>query len=131
MEWWKIWTGIDLSFQNWHKEFDKFWLDHLKVLKTYSLMGCFWTKWIMFDLKKYRGVVFHGTREWSKVWRKTGLRFGKWHEEFGNFSAEHTKVPKFGLLLGLRIQPWDLNLVYQPRFLPELPTLGFHLRVSS
>ena len=23
-EWWKIWRGMDLSFQNWHKEFDEF-----------------------------------------------------------------------------------------------------------
>ena len=23
-EWCKIWRGIDLSFQNWHEEFDKF-----------------------------------------------------------------------------------------------------------
>ena len=23
--------GIDLSFQNWHKEFDKFWLEHLEI----------------------------------------------------------------------------------------------------
>ena len=25
--WCKIWRGIDLSFQNWHKEFDEFWLE--------------------------------------------------------------------------------------------------------
>ena len=23
-EWCKIWTGIDLSFENWHEKFDKF-----------------------------------------------------------------------------------------------------------
>ena len=28
-----IWRGIDLSFQNWHKEFDKFSPEHLKVSK--------------------------------------------------------------------------------------------------
>ena len=27
----KTGTGIDLSFQNWHKEFDKFWPAHSKV----------------------------------------------------------------------------------------------------
>ena len=27
-EWCKIWRGIDLLFQNWHKEFDKFWPEH-------------------------------------------------------------------------------------------------------
>ena len=40
-EWWKICCGIDLSFQNWHKEFDESWLDHWKVSKIYTLMGCF------------------------------------------------------------------------------------------
>ena len=31
-EWWIIWRGIDLS-QNWHKTFDQFWLENLKVSK--------------------------------------------------------------------------------------------------
>ena len=96
-EWCKIWRGIDLSFQNWHKEFDEFWLEHLKVSKIYTLMGCFWPKYIMFELKKYRGVIFHDTEEWCKIWRKTDLWFGKWHEEFGKFSPEHLKVSKLGL----------------------------------
>ena len=30
-EWRKIWRGIDLSFQNWHEEFDKFWPKQLKI----------------------------------------------------------------------------------------------------
>ena len=79
-EWWKIWRGIDLLFQNWHKEFDKFWLDNSKVSKIYTLMSYFWP---IFELKKYRGALFHDTRLWCKIWRKTDLWFGKWHEEFG------------------------------------------------
>ena len=78
-EWWKIWRGIDLLFQNWHKEFDKFWLENSKVSKIYTLMGCFWPIYVMFDLKKYRGVIFHDTRVWCKIWRKTDLLFRKWH----------------------------------------------------
>ena len=39
--WSKIWRGIDLSFQNWHKEFDEFWLEHWKVSKIYILMCWF------------------------------------------------------------------------------------------
>ena len=27
-EWCKIWKGIELSFQNWHEEFDEFWSEH-------------------------------------------------------------------------------------------------------
>ena len=48
----------------------------------------------MFDLKKYRGVIFHDTEEWCKIWRKTDLWFGKWHEEYGKFSPEQLKVSK-------------------------------------
>ena len=60
--------------------------------------------YITFDLKKYRGIVFHDTKEWCKIWRKTGLRFGKWHEEFSKFSPEQMKVSKLGLWWELFIQ---------------------------
>ena len=82
-EWCKIWRGNDLSVQNWHEEFDEFWLEHLKVSKICSLMGYFWPKYIIFELKKYRRVMFDGTEDWWKIWRKTDLCFQKWHEEFG------------------------------------------------
>ena len=56
-EWWKIRGGIDLSFQNWHEEFDKFWPKHSKISKICTLIGSFWSKYIMFELKKCRGVI--------------------------------------------------------------------------
>ena len=156
-EWCKIWRGSDLSFQNWHGKFDKFWPKHLKVSKIFTLICSFWAKYILFEVKKYRGVifmtlksdtkfgkestcglkidirslttfdlstrksqkcslpcapfeqviffelekyrrvVFHGTEDWCKIWRKTELWFGKWHEEFDKFSPEHLKVSKLGL----------------------------------
>ena len=43
-EWWKIWSGIELLFQNWHKEFDEFWLGHLKSLKNLHFNGLLLTK---------------------------------------------------------------------------------------
>ena len=51
----------------------------------------------MFDLKKYIGVTLHDTEERCKIWRKTDLWFGKWHEEYGKLSPEHLKVLKLGL----------------------------------
>ena len=51
-EWCKIWKGLDLSVQNWHEEFDVFWPEHLKISKLCTLMGYFWLKYIMFELKK-------------------------------------------------------------------------------
>ena len=35
--------------------------------------------------EKYRRVVFHDNEKSCKIWRKTDLSFGKWHEEFGKF----------------------------------------------
>ena len=102
-EWWKIWRGIDLLFQNWHKEFDKFWLKHLS-LKNLLFNGLFLTKVYNVWLKKYRGVIFHDTRDWCKIWRKTDLWLGKSHEKFGKISPEHTEVSKLGFLLGPFIQ---------------------------
>ena len=58
-QWRKIWRGIDLSFQGWHEEFDKFWAEHLKVSKIFILMCSFWAKYTLFELKKYGGVIFH------------------------------------------------------------------------
>ena len=71
--------GIDLPLQKWHEEFDKFWSEYSKISKICTLMGCFWSKYIMFKPKKYRGVIFDGPGDWCKIWRKTDLRFLKWH----------------------------------------------------
>ena len=85
-EWCKIWRGIDLSFQNWHEEFDEFWPEHSKTSKVCTLMGCFWPKYIMSELEKCREVMLDGTEDWCKICKKTGLYFQKLHEEFGKFS---------------------------------------------
>ena len=93
-EWCKVWRGIDLSFQNWHEEFDEFWPKHLKISKIWTLMGCFWPKNIMIELKNVQGTMFDGTESWCKIWRKTDLCFQKWHEKFSKFSPEHVRKCK-------------------------------------
>ena len=93
----KIWRKTGLWFGKWHEEFCRFSPEHLKISKMCTLMSCFWPKYKMFELKKYRGVMFDGTEYWCKIWRKTNLCFQKWHEEFGKFSPEHLKVSKLGL----------------------------------
>ena len=74
-EWCKTWRGVDLSFQNWHEEFDGFWLEQLKVSKILTLMHSFYAKYIFFELKKYRGVIFHDTEEGYRIWRGIELSF--------------------------------------------------------
>ena len=87
----------DLSFLNWGKEIDKFWLEHSKVSKICTLMVYFWPKYIMFEPKKYREGMCDSTEDWYKIWRKSDSCFQKWHEESGKFEPEHSKVSKLGL----------------------------------
>ena len=94
-EWCKILRKNDL-FQKWH-QFGEFWSEHSKVSKICTFFGPFREKYITFDLKEYRGVIFHDIEESCKIWRKADLWFEKWHEEFGKFSSEHLKLSKLVL----------------------------------
>ena len=49
---------IDLLIQNWHEGFDEFWVEHLKNSKICTVMGCFWPKYIMFELKKSKKELY-------------------------------------------------------------------------
>ena len=76
------------------------WREHSKVSKICTLMSFFWTKYIKFDLKKYRGVMFGGIEYWCNIWRKTDLCFQKWHEEFDKFWPKLSKISKICALMG-------------------------------
>ena len=54
-------------------------------LKIWTLMCYFSWKFIMYEPKKYRGIMCHNTEEWCKSWGGTDLSFEKWHEEFSGF----------------------------------------------
>ena len=74
-------------------------------------MGCLWPKYKIFELNKYRGVIFDGTEYWCKIWRKTDFYFyfEKWHEEFGKFPPEHLKAQNLdfdGILLSKVENVW-------------------------
>ena len=78
----KIWNRNDLPFQTWHEEFDKFWPEHSKTSKIWTLMGWFWPRYTMFQLKKVqRSYTWLHSR---LIHRKAGLCFHKliwgiWH----------------------------------------------------
>ena len=74
-EWCKILKGIYLSFQNWHEEFEKFWPKHSKDSKMCTSVSSFWTKNIMFKLKKLSGAVSDGTEDWCKFEEKLTCAF--------------------------------------------------------
>ena len=82
------WRKTNL-FQKW-QEFGKFWSQHSKVSKICTLIGPLRAMYITFDLKKYRGVIFHGTEEWCKIWRKTDL----WLNGMKNLADFHQNTLK-------------------------------------
>ena len=98
-EWCKNWRGIDLSVQKWHEEFDEFWPEHSTISKICTLIGCFWAKYIMFELKKYRGVIFDGTEYWWEIWRKNDLRFSKMIREIWEIFTRALESLKIGTLM--------------------------------
>ena len=95
----KTGRGIGFSYQNWLEYFVEFWPEHSKISKTCILMGYLWPKYVMFELKKYRGVMFDGTEHWCKIWRKTDLSFLKWHEEFVKFFQKSRNWDFDGIVL--------------------------------
>ena len=88
-----------------------------QVSKICTVICPFCAKYITFDQKKYRGVIFNDTEESCKIWRKTGLWFGKWHEEFGKFSPEHSKISKICTLMGCF---WSKYIIIELRNTQEL-----------
>ena len=43
----------------------------IKFHQICTLIGFFFWKYIKFQLKKYRGVMAHGTEKWCKIWKKS------------------------------------------------------------
>ena len=73
----------------------------LESLKNLRFNGLLVSKvYKIFELKQYRGVTFHDTEECYKIWRIIDLWFGKWHEEFDEFSPKHLKIWIICFLMG-------------------------------
>ena len=96
----KICRGIDSSFQNWYKEFDKIWPEHSEVSKIFILMCSFRAKYILFELKKNRGIMFHETEEEYKICRRINSSFQKSHKELDKIWTQHSKISKNFISMG-------------------------------
>ena len=88
-----------MSFQSWHKEFDKFWPEHSKVSKIFTLMGSFWAKYMLFELKKVQRSYLSWNWKDMQILKKNWLVVWKILEKFGKYSPEHLKVSKLKLRL--------------------------------
>ena len=51
-------------------------------LKIGTLMGSFYPKYKIYELKINRGVLCHDNEEWCQIWRGIDLSAQNWHEEF-------------------------------------------------
>ena len=102
----KIWRGIDLSFQNWHEEFDYFWPKDLKVPNICTLMGSIWPKYIMFERKKYRGVCFITLKSDAKLEEKLTSGLKNDMRNLVNFyqSIEKSHIWDFDGILLLKVE---------------------------
>ena len=58
----------------------------LKCLKHLHFNGLLLTKVYNVWAKQVQQNYVDGTENWWRNWRKTDLRFPKWHEEFGKLS---------------------------------------------
>ena len=76
----KIWRKTELRFGKWHEGFNKF------------------LNYIMFEVKKYRGVMLDYAQDWCKACRKTGLCFFKIDmRNLANFHQSTWKSPNWDL----------------------------------
>ena len=97
-EWYKIEEGLTCCFKADMRNLTNFDPSTWKSKKKKCvLMSFVWPKYVMFELKKYKGVIFKDIEEWCKIWRKTDLEFEKWHQIFSKFSPDHLKISKLGL----------------------------------
>ena len=60
-------------------------LSYLVLFSIYVCVDDVKKKYIMFELKMYRGVIFNETEEGYKHWRGINLSFQNWHKEFDKF----------------------------------------------
>ena len=86
----------------------------LRNLKIFTFMGYFCPKYKMFELKKYRGVMFYDKEEWCKTW-KTNLTCGL-ENDMGNLEYFHQNTWKClnwnfdGILLSKIENAWTKKL---------------------
>ena len=71
----------------------------LESLKNVLFNGILLKKVYNIWAKNCRGVMFHNTEEWCKIWRGIGFFFQKWHEKLDKFWPKYLKVLKICTLM--------------------------------
>ena len=68
--------------------------------KNSTLMGYFWPKYMRFELKIYRGVIFHDNEQWCRIWINPDLVVSKMAWEIGLTFIIALKSLKNCILMG-------------------------------
>ena len=85
----------------------------LKSKKTFVLIGSLWPKYLLFELQKYRGVIFHDTEDLYPFWRKLTCSLKK---DLRNLANSHQSTCKcqnldFDEILLSKVEKlWPYNL---------------------
>ena len=66
-----------------------------KVSKIFTIMSSFRAKYILLELKKYRGVISHETKEEHKIWKEIKLSFQIDIRNLTNFDLSTEKPQRF------------------------------------
>ena len=83
---------LNCTFKNDFSNLANFHQSMFRSLKIGTLIGSFYRKWKMYELKLYRRVSCHDNEEWC--WRGIHWSFQNWYEEFVKFWPKHSKISK-------------------------------------
>ena len=102
--WCEISRGINLLFQKLTWEIWQILTRALGSLNNCTLVGSFWAKYIIFEIKKYKGVTFHDTEKWCKIWKKLFFGLENGRRNLANFNYSTGKS-----------QNWDFDGILLPK----------------
>ena len=124
--------------QNRYEEFNTpHWPTPSKISKICTLMGCFWPKYKMFQIKKYRGVMFDDTQYWQKKFGRKLTCCFKNHKNLMNSDPSTQKSQRFTLWLVLSGNIWPKKVFYLKLFVMTMgkdvkleEELTWHLKID-
>ena len=88
---------LTCAFKNDRRNLTNFHQSKFESLKIGTLMGSFYQKQKMYELKIYSEDLCQDIEEWYKIWRVIDLSVQNWHEEFDEFWPSTQKSQKFAL----------------------------------
>ena len=82
----------------------------LERLKIGTLIGSFYPKKKIYELRSYRGAMCYDNEEWCKIWGKIDLSFQKWPEKLDEFWFKYSKVSKMCTLMS---SFWPKHIIFE------------------